>query len=278
MKDMEQYLRNGTGTDWKEISLLYADFKKYTGFPQFCVLTADDPIRSLRPQFYIPSDGQDVHNPGCFIDRVNAKNMLVDNMPWVQIDLDDLPPLTTILKVTDFTATVSIALSGNIKFRKLGSINSQTISKSVFTSIGTEAKSAFSNILGEESANANLDLFKNTFTFGTQLIGGNATVNINIGLEPNGDSSITGELIPTHVSKIIKGWQVEGEFGYKVVGEMTQNKTPPTPPMTVPATDSRKSVMIIAADATPIIARALLRVATRVIFVLGEAALAAVLL
>lgn len=45
MKDMEQYLRNGTGTDWKEISLLYADFKKHTGFPQFCVLTADDPIR-----------------------------------------------------------------------------------------------------------------------------------------------------------------------------------------------------------------------------------------
>lgn len=274
MRDLEQYLRRETGCEWKEISYLYANFKKHSGLLQFCVLTADNPVRSLRPRFYIPEDGNDVNNPGRFIDRVNAKKPLINDMPWVQIDLDDLPALVITRGATTYTASLSISLSGTIKLRKLGSLNSQTIRKSVFTSIGSEAKDVIGGILSQESMNASLDLMRNTFTFGTQLVSDQATVNVNLGAEPNGSISITADLIPTRVSKIIKGWQIQGEFGYKVVGEMSPDKTPPSTRLTIPTTDYHKSVMIVAEDATPIVARALFKVAVRVIFVLGEAAVA----
>ena len=221
-EEIETYLKQHTNLDWEEISPLYLYYKThYNPHRQFCVFAPPDWItKGPFAKFYIPKNGQDLHDPERFLQYLNnKKGQLVKNMPWIQIDLDNLPSFTAEMIIsTNIIVVYTIKFKGTAKIRKLEGLNDGDLSFGNH-GISYSAKQKLGEFL--DQFKAKIDIKTRKFSFGESIMGPDNTIT----LELDGPDTLKGELSPSfHPYKIIfADCEIELQLGYSVTVHFAPN-------------------------------------------------------
>lgn len=228
--EFSRYLTDNTYCSWHRVPRLYADFKIATSpTGNVCVATPDIyPRQEPFCRFYMPKSNEHIHHPRLFVDEVlNARSNLAKALPWIKLDLDHFPRIknkTRVLTAEGYTdIEYEITLTGDVKMRKIGSLNNQTLGISTFHNIAYNAKEEFMGIAN--TVKANFDFSKMTVSIGESVTGPLGTTSFKL----ISDGSIEAEYTPKGSTHHIqyKGWQYQLQLGYKLLAKYQHLDTQP---------------------------------------------------
>jgi hypothetical protein len=228
MQNLKMCLWHKTGHEWDEISELYLNFRRQGApFGKICVFTPD--ANSFKPRYYLPKEAKRLHAPHEFVAKyLNAKERIATQMPWVQFDLGEFPPI--IYKTTVITGQVIIGsayVSGSIKLRPRTSQNNLTLSQAALTNISYEAKLETANLL-TNTFQFNFDIIKQQFSVSVSGTSDDYSSSLTINY-PEIEAEL--ELPPLRFSE--SGWDIELNASIHFKGKIEYKPPVAPPPITL---------------------------------------------
>lgn len=207
MNNFEDLLYSKTGCQWLRISKLYAQFKtQHNPFGQFCVFSPDNLNRAIRTRYYTPINRLNLNNPGLFLkNHLNSNNMFIEELPVIQIELSNLPILVVTRYYKLGVAKFKLELTGEIKMRKIVSLNKQILSSSTFNTVAYQGKNVLGNCISNDSKNdLEYNWIEQKFSFASALVGPAGTTKVSVEAMPNSDTlKISSEIEPQDIGRKI---------------------------------------------------------------------------